>query len=286
MKDNHSKGNRKKKWKLVLTAAAAAVVCGGLLLAGLQAYGKYQMGKVPGLSFREALEYTTRDNTEAVITVGVIKDGSASYTVYGENGTELPKEPHIYEIGSLTKTFTAAMIGRAAREGKIDIDASIDQFLPLPEGNAYPTVAELLTHTSGYEGYYMESPMVSNFLTGKNSFLGVTKAMVFNKAGDLSLPKEEYPFNYSNFGYAVLGLILEEAYGEDYTALANRFAKELDLPHTKLSTGDGDLGKYWDWNADDAYLSAGGLTSDIDDMLAYARLQLDESGYFADCHKS
>lgn len=285
MKERQSERGKKKKWKIFLIAVIAAAVCAGLLWAALSAYGKYQMSRIPGLSFQEALEYTTKDNADAVITVGILQNGNASYTVYGENGKELPKELHTYEIGSLTKTFTAAMVSKAVQEGKIDINAAIDQYLSLPEGNVYPTVAALLTHTSGYKSHYIETPMISNFFTGKNSFLGVTKTMVVNKASKLSVPNGEYPFNYSNFGYAVLGLMLEEIYGDDYTALANQFAKELHLSHTQLSTQDGDLGKYWDWNSGDAYLPAGGLTSNIDDMLAYAQLQLDESGYFADCHK-
>ena len=38
------------------------------------------------MTFQEALAYTTRDNPDAVITVGVVKDGQLSYRVYGENG--------------------------------------------------------------------------------------------------------------------------------------------------------------------------------------------------------
>jgi hypothetical protein len=54
-------------------------------------YGKVQMRKLPGLTFAEALEYTTKNNPDAVITVGIIKNGTASYKVYGENGKELPR---------------------------------------------------------------------------------------------------------------------------------------------------------------------------------------------------
>jgi beta-lactamase class C len=108
------------------------------------------MSKIPKLSFKESLEDTTKNNDDAVITVGIIKDGNASYAVYGENGKELSQELHTYEIGSITKTFTAAMISKAVKDGKIDLNATIDQYITLPEGNDYPTVAELLTHTSGY----------------------------------------------------------------------------------------------------------------------------------------
>ncbi len=48
----------------------------------------------------------------------------------------------------------------------------------------------------------------------------------------------------------------------------------------------GDLGNCWDWEANDAYLSAGALTFDIADMLAYAQMQLDGNSPFAECHES
>lgn len=266
-----------------LTAVMIIAVCAGLAMSGLLIYGKYQMSKIPGLSFQEALEYTTGNNDDAMITVGIIEDGHASYTVYGANGKELPQELHTYEIGSLTKTFTAAMVSKAVQEGRIDLRASIDQYITLPEGNDYPTIEELLTHTSGYKGYYFERPMVSNFLHNRNDFYGITKEMIIRKAGEISLP-DEYGFNYSNYGYAVLGVILENVYGSDYKTLMNQFLQtELNLSDTRISEQNGDLGKYWDWNRDDAYLAAGAITSHIADMLAYARMLLDEYEYFADC---
>lgn len=267
---------KKKIWLAVGIAAAVAA----LVLGALAAYGRYQMGRLPGLSFQEALAYSTKGREDAVITVGIVRSGEASYTVYGADGAVLPHETHTYEIGSLTKTFTAALVSRAAQEGLLDLDASIDHYLDLPAGNAYPTLRAILTHTAGYKPYYMETPMISNFFAGENSFRGVTKAMVLETAGSLSLPAAAYPFDYSNYGYAVLGLVLEAVYDCDYGALIAQFG----LPDTHLSDGGGDLGRYWAWEDGDAYLSAGGLTSDIADMLAYAQMQLDGPAYVTACH--
>ena len=266
----------------------AAIVLGiVLIICGLMAYGKHQMGKIPKMSSGEILAYTTQNNADAVITVGIIKDGQTSYKVYGENSKELPPEFHTYEIGSLTKTFTAALINKAALEGKINLDYTIDNYLSLPIGNTYPTVKELLTHTSGYKGFYFESVNVSNFFKGRNDFYGITKEMVLKKAGNLSMDKAGYDFAYSNYGYAVLGLVLEAVYQTDYTSLLNDFAQnELGLTATQISDQSGDLGKYWDWKDHDAYLSAGAITSNISDMLMYAQMQLEENPYFSDCHNS
>lgn len=258
-----------------------------MAVGGIAIYGKYQIGKIPELSFMEALKYTTKDNTDAVITVGIINDGESSFKVYGENGKELSAELHTYEIGSITKTFTAALINKAISEGKISIDDTIKKFLPLPDGNEYPTIKEILTHTSGYKGYYLESPMISNFFMKRNNFYGITKEMVLDKASNLSMDKETYDFTYSNYGYAVLGLVIESVYDTDYTTLVNGFLqKELGLTDTRVSDQSGDLGNYWEWEENDAYLPAGAMISNISDMLSYAQMQLESHPYFYKCHKS
>lgn len=274
-----------KKAKKIMGIIIIVILCAVLIISAMMIYGKYQMRKIPELTFKEALEYTTKDNPDAVITVGMIKDGQLTYQVYGENGKELPNEVHQYEIGSLTKTFTAALINRAIIEGKINVDDKIDGYLSLPEGNEYPTIQELLTHTSGYKAYYFESPMITNFLQGKNDFYGITKEMILRKAGNLSMAKENYGFVYSNYGYAVLGLVLEAVYQTDYKTLVNDFAQnELGLMDTKISDNSKDLGNYWDWKATDAYLSAGAIISNISDMLSYAQMQLGNNPIFTECH--
>ena len=181
--------------------------------------------------------------------------------------------------------MTAALINKAIQEEKINMDCTIDNYLSLPKGNTYPTVKELLTHTSGYKSYYLESPMVSNFFKGRNDFYGITKEMVLKRTGKLNMDKANYDFKYSNYGYAVLGLILEAVYKTEYTSLLNDFAQnKLGLSSTQISDKTGDLGNYWDWKNADAYLAAGAVTSNIEDMLLYAQMQLQDNSYFSDCH--
>ncbi len=277
----------KRRTKKVIIVIVAVILCIALGVGGIMIYAKYQISKIPELTFMEALEYTTKDNADAAITVGIIKDGELSYTVYGENGKELSAELHTYEIGSITKTFTATLINKAINEGKTNIDSTIDSYLPLPNGNKYPTIKELLTHTSGYKGYYFESPMISNFFMGRNDFCGITKEMVLDKTSNLNMDRKSYSFTYSNYGYAVLGLVLEAVYDTDYTTLVNDFLQNgLELTNTKISDKNGDLGDYWDWEEDDAYLSAGAITSNISDMLSYAQMQFKNNPYFEQCHKS
>lgn len=275
------KKRNKKIYKIILIFILAVV----LTVGGFAIYGNYQMSKIPGLSFDDCLNYTLKGKDNAFITVGMIKDGQASYTVYGKDGEEMPPVEYTYEIGSLTKTFTAALTKKAINEGKINLDDTIDKYLEIPAGNTYPTIEQLLTHTSGYKAYYFEKPMIANFFSGRNDFCGITDDMIHKRLSGISVPGETQKYKYSNFGYAVLGLILEEVYGMDYTALVNMFASdELRLENTHISDKQDNLNKRWDWNAGDAYLSAGGLVSTISDMLDYAQLQLSDKGIFAGCH--
>lgn len=261
-------------------------VCGavGAVVSGIAAYGNYQMSKIPALSFKECVDYSTSGNKNAVITVGTVKDGKTSWTVYGKDGEILPSELHTYEIGSLTKTMTASLILKCVDEGKISLDAPISDYLELPEKAHYPTIKQLLTHTSGYSSYYFETPMVSNFFGGKNSFYGIGDSMVLDRLKKTEIADKNYAFDYSNFGYAALGLILEKVTQTEFTTLMNDFLhSELALENTKISDGSGDFGKYWDWQQGDTYMSAGAVTSNIEDMLKYAQMQLD--GKFSENHK-
>lgn len=275
------------KTKKMIIIIVSVILCVSLAISGIVIYIKHQISKIPELTFNEALSYTTKDNANAIISVGVIKDGQISYKVYGENAKQLPAELHTYEIGSLTKTLTAALINKVVSEGKLNIDSTIDHYLLLPDSNEYPTIKELLTHTSGYKGYYFESSMITNFFKRRNDFYGITKDMILKKASSLSLDKANYGFNYSNYGYAMLGLVMEKVYDTDYTTLANDFVQDkLGLVDTKISDKSGDLGNYLDWKEDDAYLSAGAITSNIADMLSYAQMQLVKHPYLSDCQKS
>lgn len=103
-----------------------------VIIALIIAFGKYQMSLIPQMSSEEILDYTLKDNDNGVITVGIIKNGSASYTVYGKDGKQLVNALHTYEIGSLAKTVTASLVNKAVLEGKMDIDSSLDKYIELP----------------------------------------------------------------------------------------------------------------------------------------------------------
>lgn len=274
-----------KKRHMVIIIICAVIVLAVIAFLIIQTIIKRQMAKIPDMSAADCLTYTLQGKADAVITVGVIQNGEATWKVYGQDGRELPDTLYPYEIGSLTKTMTATMIAQAVEEGKINLSDPLDKYLKLPHDKNYPTIQDILTHTSGFPSFYYESPMTGNFFAGRNSFYGVTDEMMLNRLGKWKQKKEDNPWKYSNFGYAALGLVLENVYSEEYAVLADNFLKEHQMTNSHISSGRGELPNGWDWNRDDSYLSAGAVVSDIEDMLRYASYQLDDQGIFADTHK-
>lgn len=260
---------QKRRKTLVLILLSTVVVL--IIIGGLAIYGASQSSKLSALSFQKCLNYTLKGSKDAVVSVGILRDGQSNVRVYGENTATIPDKQQLFEIGSLTKTITAALVQRAIDEGLLYRSDTIGSVLNLPNLRYDPTLEQLLTHRSGYAGYYFAPPMAINFFSGRNSFYGVSRDSVRARLETIRLSQNEYPFSYSNFGYAVLGLVLEQVYQTDYTSLVNSFVKnDLGMQHTHISNGKTELLNGWDWSANDAYLSAGALVSTMDDMLIYA----------------
>ena len=255
----------------IIVIAAIAIVIGGFLV-----FSTYQVNHLRTMPLAEMLAYTTKKCKNAKITIGVLQDGTAQYTLYGENGTELPKHAYIYEIGSITKTFTTSLLLKAAGEGRLSLDDGIDKYLNLPPQDYYPTLRRLITHTAGYKSYHLDARMISQFFRGKNSFTGITTEELIKRAGNTKLVDKDYGFRYSNFGISLVGAALSTIYGNGFISLMNAFVSDdLGLENTNIIQSASDAGRHWNWAADDAYTPAGALTSTIGDMLKYAEMHMD-----------
>ena len=265
----------KKKTKRTVFIIIAVILVLMLALGALLLLRASKENPVPSMSFEQSLAYTTKDMPEAKVGVVVLENGAANISFYGNNGERIPYDVYDFEIGSLTKTITAALVMRAVGDGALRLSDPIDRFLQLPDQDYYPTIERLLTHQAGYKSHYFSRPMVNNFFSGENSFYGVSRSSVRRSIGKAHLQDHAYPFSYSNFGYSVLGLLLEQVNQMRYTDLANLFVQqELGMLHTRISDGTGNLDGYWNWAEDDAYIPAGAMISTADDMAIYARALL------------
>lgn len=121
----------------------------------------------------------------------------------------------VVTIGSITKSFTAAAILVLAERGRLDVHDPIATHLPgVPPDKRGITVHHLLTHTSGLK---------RNGLEGGDFARAATRDSVLQNALGSQLlgpPGERY--RYSNLGYALLAMIVENASGEGYESFVHR----------------------------------------------------------------
>jgi CubicO group peptidase (beta-lactamase class C family) len=172
-------------------------------------------------------------------SVGVIKGGKLIKSAgYGFANLELksPATPEtVYELGSLTKQFTAAAVMLLVEEGKVDLNDSVTNYFPdAPASWKGITVRHLLTHTSGIQNHVGAPGFMDRFKTD----------LLFNTSPSLpeltrmfyELPLEFEPgetWAYDNTGFILLGLMIEKVSGKDYfTFLSERLFKPLGMNAT------------------------------------------------------
>ncbi len=281
--------SKKRIVAIILVAAVLLLAAAGIWYAFALHNIHALLTRTVDMSFDELMEEALANKKDACVRVGVLKDGQMSYEVYGEDAERLDQTEYQYEICSITKTMTAALVGRAVLEGRIQLTDTIDKYLELPAGKVYPTIEALLTHTSGLdEEYYEWSMLPYLFRHEENPLRGITDETILREYNDVKLEiGKEYGFSYSNYGFALLGLVLEEMYGEDYTSLLNAYlGDELAMKDTYVSNGDADFEGNWQWEDGDAYIPAGAVVSNITDMLLYAQAQLSGDPALSLCHQS
>lgn len=242
--------------------------------------------KLEKMSSSDVIDYDTKNDEKIKISIAIMKDGEVTYQAYGKNSKILDNTKYDYEIGSISKTFVGLMVSKAIEENKIDIRLSISEYLALDKNKYYPTIERLITHTSGYKSHYFNKQMASNFLRQKNGFYGINKNEILNKVKSITLKDKDYKFSYSNFGIAVIGLVLEEVYNKDFVTLMNDFIEnELKLKDTKVAVSTGNLSGYWNWKEEDGYIPAGAIISNIEEMAQYLKYYMnDEDDYISNTY--
>ncbi|PWN59855.1 serine hydrolase [Chryseobacterium viscerum] len=140
------------------------------------------------------------------------------------------QDKSIYQIASLTKSFTALVIVKLSEEGKLSFKDPISKFIAdYPRGNEI-TIEHLLTHTSGIYEVLRNKEYFSLLHTGKA--IAKNKELSFFKNEPLDF-EPGTQFSYTNSGYIVLGLIIEKITGLSYeNAVRKIILNPLKMTHT------------------------------------------------------
>lgn len=231
------------------------------------------------------------------LSVGVVtKDASVMYG-YGEvvkNTKQIPNAQTIFEIGSVTKTFTALLLAEAVSQNRINLDDDIRNHL---KGN-YTNLQfqgepirfrHLVNHTSGLPRLPDDLEQQPSYDEG-DPYKNYSKEMILAYLHKVKLSKRPGTHSeYSNYGVALLGLLLESAMGRPYEELLTLYVYQpLGMKSTFANVPESlkkQMVELYDkncafvvtpWNLGDV-TPAGGLKSTPEDMMAYMHGQLNNA---------
>lgn len=195
-----------------------------------------------------------------------------------DNGGALDGDT-IFDIGSLTKLFTALALADMVVRGQMTMDDPLGRYLPavVPDFEGKPiTLRDVATYSPGLPGWPADMPPL-----GK-SFPVYPAERLYQALSATRLdaaPGTRYV--YSNFGYGLLGLALARHAGMDFEALVvSRIAAPLGMESTRIKLAPGmqarvspghdrKLAKVASWDMQEAFAGAGAFRSTANDLVKF-----------------
>lgn len=221
--------------------------------------------------------------------LGIWHDGQETLAAHGvlSTATDVPVTTgSLFQIGSITKAWTATMIMQLAAEGRLALDSTVAELLPGvrlggEDVSAAVTVRHLLTHSSGLDGDIFTD-------TGRGG--DCLERYVSGLAGAALTCPPGQAYSYCNSGYVLLGRIIELLDGREWDeSLRERLtgpmglSQTVTLPEQALlhRAAVGHLGRPRErepvgtWTLPRSLGPAGLITASAHDLLAFARMHLD-----------
>jgi CubicO group peptidase (beta-lactamase class C family) len=232
----------------------------------------------------------------AGICIAFIKDGKVVTYSYGETKKgekQLPDaDKTMFEIGSISKTFTAILLADEVVKGKMSLEDPINKYLPdsipkLAFKDKSITLKTLSNHTSGFPrlpmNLYQKGDDINNPYQNydeKRMFTYLKNFKTFREVG--------VNYEYSNFAVGLLGSILAQQNNTTYEQLlTDKICKPLKLKDTKITLestdnqhfaqgydGKGKAAAAWDLNT---LAGAGGIRSTAADMAKYIEANMSKA---------
>jgi CubicO group peptidase (beta-lactamase class C family) len=244
------------------------------------------------------LEAVLREDLKQTLATGVLAPGKnigISVGVVTKTGRRVfalgaAKPDSLFEIGSITKTFTGLALAQLIEQGKVKTDTPVRELLTAgvvakPAG-AEITLLDLVTQHSGLPR------MPTNFAPAdpSNPYADYGASQLEAFIGQVGVGKPaDAPFLYSNLGVGLLGHALGRAAGQPWSQLvAQQVLQPLGMQETVVALPpalrarfiaghNGNLAPAHAWDLD-ALAGAGALRSTAGDMLLYLEAQLNPDG--------
>ena len=200
----------------------------------------------------------------------------------------------VWRLGSISKSLTSALIGKFIDEGRLDLEKSIHEYLspsvfPVKTWkgkNVTITVGQIMSHTAGLHFLEFEDQYKGLSL----NFQNVTQTLRQFKEEGLQFSPGSH-WNYSNYGYQMVGAIIESVLNQTYEKAINKMFEDLGMDSTFCErreriiprraryyiTVNGtdnkpQLGNTIVWDdlvSIEAYWPAGGIVSTVPDLLKF-----------------
>jgi CubicO group peptidase (beta-lactamase class C family) len=221
------------------------------------------------------------------LSIGIFKNGLMHFYGFGEtkkNSGKIPDKNTLFEIGSITKTYTSIAILRMLKENNHTIETPIRLYLPadistLARNGVELTFKHLLTHTSGL------GRMPDNFEFFKKSseaYAAYDRNKLYSFLKNAAIRNDPFTVSeYSNTSFGLLGTILELNYKKTYgEVIKEKLLTPLNLNETftrmeqtnsrNWATGYSNGNETAYWNSLNALDGAGTIKSNVSDVLKYA----------------
>ena len=191
----------------------------------------------------------------------------------------------IFQIGSVTKQFTATVILKLQEEGKLSVNDKLSKYFPEFKYADDITIDNLLTHTSGIYNYTNDIDAEDSAIVCNPVSKQLIPDIIFKHKPDFKAGKK---FNYSNSNYYLLGLIIEKVTGKSYEQnvhdiiftplqMTHSLFDFKNLPDTNIATGYQALNDTiqkeataWRWSTTVTY-AAGAIWSTTGDIYKWAQ---------------
>jgi len=233
------------------------------------------------------------------VVVGVIKDGRSEILTYGvaeKGSSDKPTAQSVFQIGSITKVFTASLLHIFIEQDRVKADDTIKDVLgdsyPLSDRVAGITLEQLATHTSGLPRIPKSLMQQAEALAGdqttllKDPYSYLTPEDMFAYLSTAEDTKSSGKFAYSNYGMGLLGHLLERVSGEsfEYLLQTHIFSPlNMDSAGTVVSPSvKRNLAQGYDAKGAKAGVwqfavvpGAGAVHSNTEDMLKFIQASLD-----------
>jgi CubicO group peptidase (beta-lactamase class C family) len=224
------------------------------------------------------------------VALGVLADGEVRTRGFGVTNVDHPlpvTDDTLFQIGSISKTFTGTAIMRLVERNQLRLDDPIRKHLPNfkvkdAEASARATVRDALTHMGGWEGDFFDDPS-----SGDDALQRIVERMTTleqtAKVGEM--------WGYNNAGFYLAGRVIEVVTGKpferalrelvlDPIGLETAYFFPADVMTRRFAVGHGapkgQPAVIGPWPIPRAANAAGGITTNVASMLRYAAFHMSD----------